>query len=356
MDLINLKTDWLSFWRLQIVGWLLYAVMIYITFLTVLPVEGGYLRLLHIKLFRSLVGFILSSILRFIYRSIAHKYSLRLVVLLALSCVSVFSIVWTTFDYLYKWLTLTTFQTDVAIATFPRTALDYAMTLTAWSALYFGIKYWQAWQVERERVLQAAAMAHQAHLEMLRYQLNPHFLFNALNSIRASIDEDSRRAKQMITGFSEFLRYSLLTNNVENVSLREELEAIRNYLAIEKIRFEDKLEVEFDVEPAAEDYLLPAFLIHPLIENAIKHGRMSNSTPLKIRVIAQVCGGSLRVQIANSGCLAKFLTPTLPNSNGTRTGLSNVRQRLAQLYPKRSQFTLEEDNGWVCAIIEINQT
>jgi LytS/YehU family sensor histidine kinase len=229
--------------------------------------------------------------------------------------------------------------------------LDYSFTLIGWSALYFGIKYWRQWQSEHERTLQAEALANHAQLDMLRYQLNPHFLFNALNSIRASIDEDSQRAKRMVTEFSEFLRYSLLNDNSALVELREEIEAIKNYLAIEKIRFEDKLDVTFDFEPAAEKCQLPGFLIHPLVENAVKHGMTNNSGPLKICIAARMRDGRLVVEIANTGRLD--LRPQT-NGGGTHIGLRNVRERLAKLYPDKSSFSLRQDGDWIRATIEMS--
>jgi LytS/YehU family sensor histidine kinase len=199
--------------------------------------------------------------------------------------------------------------------------------------------------------LQAEALANHAQLDMLRYQLNPHFLFNALNSIRASIDEDSQRAKRMVTEFSEFLRYSLLNDNSAPVELRQEIEAIKNYLAIEKIRFEDKLDVTFQLEPAAEECRLPGFLIHPLVENAVKHGMTNNSGPLKICIEARIREGRLVVEIANTGRLDAKSPQT--NGAGTHIGLRNVRERLAKLYPDKSSFTLRQDGAWIRATIEI---
>ena len=243
------------------------------------------------------------------------------------------------------------FSLSVNWARYPIEVLDYSFTLAGWSALYFGIKYWRQWQSEHERTLQAEALANHAQLDMLRYQLNPHFLFNALNSIRASIDEDSQRAKRMVTEFSEFLRYSLLNDNSTLVDLRQEIEAIRSYLAIEKIRFEDKLEVTFEIEPAAAECQVPGFLIHPLVENAVKHGMTNNPEPLRILIAAKVRDGRLVVEVANTGRLDTRTPQT--NGAGTRIGLRNVRERLAKLYPDQSSFTLRQDGIWIRATIEM---
>lgn len=343
----RLKPYWASFWTLQLVGWLAYGVMIYVTFLTVTP-SSRLLGLLHIKGVRTVIGFLLTCLLRYVYRPAARSQSFR--VIAPLACVSslVFGCLWPLLYDGYGWLLDGGVLFDSGWwQRFPKLVLDYAMTLLAWSALYFGIKYWQAWETERERSLQSAALAQQAQLEMLRYQLNPHFLFNALNSIRASIDEDSQRAKRMITEFSEFLRYSLLNTNAENIPLREELAAIRNYLAIEQIRFEDKLTVSYEIEPAAEAFRLPGFLVYPLVENALKHG-MEQGMPLQLRLRAAVHNGALTVEVANSG-------QWQVNGNGASLGigLRNVRERLTQLFPERSRFEIRAEQGWVRAVIEI---
>jgi sensor histidine kinase YesM len=346
------SSDWKkrlsSFWTLQIIGWSIYAVMIYITFLTVVANDRMF-RLFQIKSFRAVVGFLLTCLLRLIYKKFSGRRDFQIIAGLVITSSILFGSLWTLIEFGFYKLTEKNFSFAREMQSFPKVTLDYAVTLLAWSALYFGIKYWRAWQEERERTLEAHALAHQAQLEMLRYQLNPHFLFNALNSIRASIDEDSRRAKRMITEFSEFLRYSLLKSNSSSISLREELEAIRNYLAIEKIRFEEKLDYTFDVEPSAEDYQLPAFLIHPLVENAIKHGMMHNATPLQIQIRARAQDGSLFVEVANTG---KWSKPSIDN-NGTGIGLRNVRQRLEHLFAERSNLNIREDGDWIRATIEI---
>lgn len=344
----KLKDPLSSFWVLQSIGWALYGVLIYITFLTVVPPSGRF-SLLQVKISRTVAGFLLTSAMRPIYKHIGSARSVPFIALLIVIASFAFGSLWPFGEMIGLWLmNREQFGFGVNWARYPVEVLDYSFTLIGWSALYFGIKYWRQWQSEHERTLQAEALANHAQLDMLRYQLNPHFLFNALNSIRASIDEDSQRAKRMVTEFSEFLRYSLLNENSGLVELREEVEAIKNYLAIEKIRFEDKLEVTFDLEPAAEKCRLPGFLIHPLVENAIKHGMTNNSGPLKICIGARMRAGRLVVEIANTGRL-----DTQTNGGGTRIGLRNVRERLAKAYPDKSSFLLRQDGEWIRATIEM---
>ena len=353
----GLKNRLPNFWLLQLFGWAAYGLMIYLTFLPVLSSEGSPFRLLHIKLVRASIGFLLTSLLHYIYkRCRTRALGFGSIAVVSVTCSALFGCLWVVCANFYLWLIdPASFLLAKSLAGAPREALDYASIILAWSALYFGIKYWQDSQRERERRLEASALANQAQLDMLRYQLNPHFLFNALNSLRASIDEDPQRAKRMVTEFSEFLRYTLLNDASLQVTLREEVEAIRNYLAIEKIRFEDKLEVTFDVEPTAEEFQLPGFLIHPLVENAIKYGMHAGQTPLVIHLSARSdTSHSLHVEVANTGRWIEAADGH-DHSNGTGLGLRSIRRRLEHHFPGQSSFDIRERDGWIRAQIEIDR-
>jgi hypothetical protein len=355
MTTSNLSQRLPPFWVFQLCGWGVYGLTVFIAFLAVLPPGRSALRLLWIKLVKAAFGFLLTFALRWLYRRVwRNSNSFRLIGVTALAGSALFGLLWiTSYNLFFAWQN----HQPINLGSWDYwsrqlgNVLDFSYVMFGWSALYFGIKYWQEWQAERERTLEANALAQQAQLELLRYQLNPHFLFNALNSIRASIDEDGQRAKRMVTEFSEFLRYSLLNGNAAEIPLREELAAVRNYLAIEQIRFEDKLQVTFEVEPAAEEYRLPGFLIHPLVENAIKHG-MNHATPLKLRLVARAQASKLYLEVANSG---HWPAPSANGANGLGIGLRNVQQRLAQLFPGHSRFEISEADGWVRAVIEINK-
>lgn len=207
-----------------------------------------------------------------------------------------------------------------------------------WSALYFGYKIWEEWNVQSLMAEKERYLAQSAQIEMLRYQLNPHFLFNTLSSLRALIRFDVNRAEEMITRISEFLRYSLSYENENEVPLNKEIEIIKNYLDIEKVRFGNKLYVEFSIDDLAEDYPIPIFLIHPLIENAIKHGMRTSVMPLKINIIASVIENNLLIEVNNSG---KWIEESSPiKGDGTGKGLENVRKRLEFSYPGNYQFEI----------------
>ena len=202
-----------------------------------------------------------------------------------------------------------------------------------------------------EREKKARDLAQQAQLQMLRYQLNPHFLFNALNAIRALVLSDAARSRQVVTALSEYLRYSLRTANDLEVSLKEELTSLRSYLDIEKIRFEEDLDVFVEIEPAASGCMVPSVLLQPLIENAIKYGMQTSTMPLRIRLLGTIRDHQLHLEVANTG---RWLTSDEADGQSTGIGLRNLRQRLDQFYPARHDFAITEQDGWVKATIDID--
>jgi two-component system LytT family sensor kinase len=222
--------------------------------------------------------------------------------------------------------------------------------LLCWSGLYFGIKYYQQLQDQTQQTLKATAAAHQAQLMALRYQLNPHFLFNTLNAISTLIlDRDNETANLSVTRLSDFLRYSLDNDPMKRVTLRQELEALDLYLEIEKVRFGERLTIQREVEAAALDGLVPSLILQPLIENAVKYAISPSEQGGTIRISAKVHQGALMITVADDG-------PGLGNGVKTRkspgVGLNNTRERLKQLYGERQAVTLapNDPHGLVITI------
>ena len=218
-------------------------------------------------------------------------------------------------------------------------AIYNAPYLLAWSLLYFGIKYYQALIEERERSLRAQAEAHQARLRALRYQLNPHFLFNTMNAISTLIvEERNREATRMIAQLSDFLRMTLEGSGEAQVPLAEEIEFTRRYLEIEQIRLGDRLRVHFEVDDDALPLPVPAMILQPLVENAIKHAISPSEEGGWIRIEARRTGPWLLLRIMDSG--AGFDRSHAASSDGI--GLANTRERLQQLYGDRQRFELSK--------------
>jgi len=203
---------------------------------------------------------------------------------------------------------------------------------------YLGWHYYKAY---RGRERQAAALATelvQARLQALRMQLNPHFLFNTLNTISALIHENPDAADRMIVRLSELLRRTLDRGDVQEVPLREELEFLRSYLEIEQMRFPDRLTVTFDIEPKTQDLLVPHLILQPLVENALRHGILPREEAGRVEISARVVAGQhLELKVRDDG-------NGLPTGNGSPgregIGLQNVRSRLAQLYGAAQQFEI----------------
>lgn len=217
--------------------------------------------------------------------------------------------------------------------------------------ILFHVNYTRRAGIQQERRIAEANMAAQeAQLAALRYQLNPHFLFNALNSISALIVTNRNKdAEAMTDKLSSFLRTSLNADPAELIPLEEELALTEEYLDIESVRFGDRLEVSVDCSPDACSALVPSFLVQPLVENAVKHGVARSSEPVEITIDAEVEDGTLLIRVAN--CLTPSSRYTLRGTLGAGVGLDNVRHRLSAVFGGRATLTAEpEGEQWVATI------
>jgi len=214
-------------------------------------------------------------------------------------------------------------------------------TMAAWSILYFVIKYYRIFQEVREGALKSAAQAHEAQLKMLRYQLNPHFLFNTLNAISTLVlEQNTELANRMVTKLSSFLRYSLDNDPMQRVTLEQELKALQLYLDIEKVRFEERLILKLDIEGAANDALIPSLLLQPLIENAIKYGIARAEGGGHLCISARVFAGDLLMEVSDDGPGCELVAGEIPNAKGV--GLANTRERLATIYGSNHSIRLSQ--------------
>ena len=230
-------------------------------------------------------------------------------------------------------------------------SLDNSLPLLGWSLARLGLQYSTALREQREQALRAVADARDARLRMLAYQLNPHFLFNTLNSIRALINEDRHRARDMVTALSGYLRYALVERPMHVALLEEEVDSVRGYLAIEKVRFEDRLDARMDIEPAALRCEVPAFLLNPLVENALKHGTAGTADePLQVRVEARLAAPDRLVLVVENTGEWKGREE---NGQPGGVGLANVRARLAALHPGDHRVGMEHGCGRVRFLVEL---
>jgi hypothetical protein len=192
----------------------------------------------------------------------------------------------------------------------------------------------------------------QAQLDALRAQLNPHFLFNALNSAAMLVRANARAdAVRVLGGLGDLLRHVLYGPTAHEVPLREELAFVERYLAIERVRFGDRLQVAIDVEPAALDAAVPSLLLQPLVENAIKHGAAQRTDGGRIALIARAGADLLRIEVRDEGAA---MPPGWTAPEGRGVGLTNTRARLDRLYGRGARLHVGADaQGAVCAVVEL---
>jgi two-component system, LytTR family, sensor kinase len=216
-----------------------------------------------------------------------------------------------------------------------------------WGILYFSIKYWQDLNREYERTRASLLLASKAQLQMLRYQINPHFLFNSLNSIQGLMYQDLKKADLMLTELSEFLRYTLKFNTDIYVCLEDEFEIIEKYLFVEKIRFDDRLDYSIHVPSDLRKEKILCFLTQPFVENAIKHGMKSSPyNKIEIVVEASVDGPNLVIIVTNTGKWKE-------NEGDDTTGIKNVKERLDNAYPGNYSLNISDETGLVKVEIKV---
>jgi LytS/YehU family sensor histidine kinase len=221
------------------------------------------------------------------------------------------------------------------------------LLIAAWSALYFGINFYIQLEEREDELLRLEGQASSAQLAMLRYQLNPHFLFNTLNSISTLVLlKQTDRANAMLSRLSSFLRYTLVYEPTAEVTLAQEVETLKLYLDIEKMRFEERLRTSFDIDPAAAKARLPSLLLQPLVENAVKYAVTPHEEGADISVDARLIGERVRIIVSDSGPGLNGAMTTAISSTGV--GLANIRDRLSQAYGEDQSidFASTPDGGF----------
>ena len=321
------------FWILNLTGWTGYALAAWLGALAHEKPESYFLVILG----AAVVGLVITLFLRMIYRELWDRSLLVLVTGVLIASYS--------FSFGWRWLHNIMYWDWVKDSWRPEHMMDFVSgilgsfyILLCWSGLYFGIKYYLQLQEQTQQTLKATSAAHQAQLKMLRYQLNPHFLFNTLNAISTLIlDNRNETANKAVSRLSDFLRYTLDNDPMRRVTLGSEIGALDLYLEIEKVRFGDRLVVEKSIEAKAQDALVPSLILQPLIENAIKYAITPSEDGGTLRISARVQHDTLILQLSDTG-------PGLGNGNNGQkssgVGLKNTRERLQQLYGDNQAFTL----------------
>lgn len=206
-----------------------------------------------------------------------------------------------------------------------------------WSTVYFLYHYLES----NNRSLKYEAAMNEMHLNQLKAQLNPHFIFNALNSMRALVDEEPAKAKIAITQLSNILRNSLITDKKRVVNFRNELSTVKDYLALESIRFEERLKTRYKIDPRSDHFDIPPMMIQTLVENAIKHGVSNLMEGGIIEIQSNVIDSMLTIKIRNSGQLTGAKKK---QANRTGVGLINTKERLKLIYGDTATFNIYNEN------------
>ncbi|RSK47053.1 sensor histidine kinase [Hymenobacter rigui] len=325
------------YWYCQLVGWTLYGVLNLFLFASA---RGFTLELLLVDLVIVVPIALLSHGVRYLIRA-ANWLELppmpllgRLFVLnLAVSVVSQ-AIIWSLMVWVIK---PTGNGQSFSWGAFMLYAVNVNILLWLWEGFYLGWYYLRRSREAEVNAWKLTAAVREAEMRTLKAQINPHFMFNGLNNIRALVMEDPARARDMITHLSDLLRYSIQLNSAEQVPLRRELEIVEHYLELEAMQLEERLHYTLDVDPAALHVPIPPMTLQLLVENAIKHGLAPRPAGGSIQLMAQLNdGGVLHVTVRNTGRYE-------PRAGHEGVGVQNARERLGLLYGTAAHLHLAND-------------
>jgi hypothetical protein len=321
------------FWGLHTAGWAAYGITQYFGALLYAK-PSSYKLVIGIA---SVSGFVLSAPMRFIYRRLWGRAPRTMILGVLATCYVTALALRIVINLSYQWFVEPDWQAQTLFELFGG-ALSTTYLLLCWSVLYFGIKSYESQRRQEEAMLKAVSLAQQAQLKMLRYQLNPHFLFNTLNAISTLIlDNQNRKANHAVTRLSEFLRYTLDQDPMKKVTLRQEIEALDLYLGTERLRFGERLRLEYAIEEPALGALVPSLLLQPLLENSLKYAVSSREQGGMVRIEGRTRDGRLELSVIDDG---PGLREGALSSERRGVGLSNTRERLTVLYGENCRFAV----------------
>lgn len=327
-----------AFWNLQFAGWAGAFMLRGISGLA----NGQPFSFLIPVLLSTITGYSLTLLMAVIFRMLLRQrpfvtWTVSIVVVIVAAGIGAFIDAWV----------FTMQNRDSGIASLQLLLGAYYLTVTllfAWSALYYAINFYLTVEEQADQLQHLENQASSAQLAMLRYQLNPHFLFNTLNSISTLVLlKQTDRANAMLSRLSSFLRYTLINEPTALVPLHQEIETLKLYLEIEKMRFEERLRCRFEIDPSVENVRLPSLLLQPLVENAIKYAVTPKEEGAEISISAQPAGENVRIVVSDTGP-GLNQAPSRPNLS-TGVGLVNIRDRLSQAFGERHRFETRSTPG-----------
>ncbi|MCD2324522.1 histidine kinase [Sphingomonas sp. IC-56] len=327
-----------AFWMLQAAGWSGYLLLRTVSSISnTLSVENILLPIIE-----SIVGYCLTLLLSTLYGS--YRRMPRITgILLTLGTLALATVIYAVLDaFTYSLIKLA--DPGISISLVLATLFLNFTVLAGWSALYFGINFYLIVEQQIDQMQALELQASSAQLAMLRYQLNPHFLFNTLNSISTLVLlKQTERANVMLSRLSSFLRYTLANEPTAHVTLAQEVETLKLYLEIEKMRFDERMRPHFDIDARVAKARLPSLLLQPLVENAIKYAVTPQEEGADITITARLTGERVQIAVSDTGpgLIEAKPRPTL----STGVGLANIRERLVQAYGPDHRFDARTNPG-----------
>ncbi|MET0988234.1 MAG: histidine kinase [Steroidobacteraceae bacterium] len=336
-----------AFWSLHAMGWGAYAISHYLGAL-LYSKPTNYIKVIFAA---ALAGFVVSAPLRYVCRALWRQPP-AVMVTVGLGAAYCVALIWRVLvNFAYKIYLPEEFWSQHGVSEYFSGAVSGMYLMICWMGLYFGFRYYEAVQQQREAALRATALAQEAQLKMLRYQLNPHFLFNTLNAISTLIlDNRNTVANAAVSGLSDFLRYTLDQDPMKKVTVAQEVDALNLYLNIEKMRFGERLRLHYDLEPQSLDALMPSLMLQPLIENAIKYAVSPREEGGAIRIAAHVQDTTLHLRVSDDG---PGLKDTTRLQNGRGVGIRNTRERLHVLYGEAGHVAVENTNPGLSVHVQL---
>ena len=337
------------FWKLHISFWVAYTllqgILVWVLAATGIILRGAEVLLLEWILLKSAYGFLITTSLRplliWIHSRRWHPLKMVLIFLgLPLAYVALELLLLTQTPFLREHFRSLTEALSIGTSVMvPGFYLDFFF-FALWVGFYFsGSLFFDS--------LELSSRQQKSELALLRYQVQPHFLFNALSAVMA-VSDNKEKVEELTQSLADYLRFSLRKGNDEYSPLGEELDAMENYLHVEKIRFEEKLRFQIDADEEARVFVVPRQLVQPLLENAIKYGQQTSPMPLSIRIEAQLTGDRLHLTVENTG---SWVEPSA--SSGMGIGISNLRRRLQLLYGDRASLTHEHSPQRVQSMVTL---
>jgi len=329
-----------AYWWCQAVGWSAY-VLVYIFFYMTIS-SRRYDFFYNVLLLDAVLGFAVTHLMRYLYKqtnllSLQIKFQILYVVAATIFFAFIWAFLTVWVESSVGWELEQMSQLTILNKTI-RTSLGFFLILAIWNLIYFAYQFVLKSRREQLDRMRLQGLVKELELKTIKAHINPHFIFNALNSIRALVDENPERARTAITELSNILRSSMQAEKAETTPLEKELNIVKDYLALEHIRFEDRLQVEYEIDEDTLDQPVPPMMLQTLVENAIKHGISKQKDGGAIKIISDFRDDVHELIVQNTGKL-----------NGTGYsdgfGLASTRNRLKLLFGAKASFQIADKNG-----------